>query len=76
MDINTYVFYFVLEVFGVISVFHEHHEVLIVLEVIVELDDVLMLHYVLDAAFLLSLPYLILVQEHLFLNQLFHDLLL
>ena len=72
----TYVFNFMLEVLGVISVLHEHHKVLIILEIIVKLNDVLVLHNVLDVALLLSLHNLILVQKHLFLNELFHDLLL
>jgi len=65
-----------LEVLGVISVLHEHHKVLIILEIIIKLNDVLVLHYVLDVALLLSLHNLILVQKHLFLNELFHDLLI
>ena len=69
----TYVFNFMLEVLGVISVLHEHHKVLIILEIIVKLNDVLVLHNVLDVALLLSLHNLILVQKHLFLNELFHE---
>ena len=64
-----------LEVLGVIGVLHEHDEVLITLKVVVELNDILMLHETLDVAFLFSLPELVLVEEHFLVDDLLDDLL-
>lgn len=64
-----------LEVLGVIGVLHKHDEVLITLKVVVELNDILVLHEALNVALLLGLPKLVLVEEHFLVDDLLDDLL-
>lgn len=63
------------EVLGVIGVLHEHDEVLITLKVVIELNDILVLHEALYEALLLGLPELVLVEEHFLVDDLLDDLL-
>lgn len=64
-----------LEVLGVIGVLHKHDEVLITLKVVVELNDILVLHEPLNEAFLFGLTELVLVEEHFLVDDLLDDLL-
>jgi hypothetical protein len=74
-DSKTYILDFILEVLCVIAVLHQHHYVFLIFEVVVEFDYILMLEHVLDNAFLLRLPQLVLTEQFVFLYHLFDDIL-
>ena len=71
----TYVFYFMLKVLGIVGIFHKHNEILIILKIVVQLNDVLVFHQVLDETLLLSLSELVLIEQHFLLNDFLDDLL-
>ena len=50
----SYLYYLLFEVIRRVAVLHEHHELFFVLSVVVELDDILVLHHLVDSALFLG----------------------